>query len=82
MITFLFSMQKVFAGKDGRAPAWLAELVGAIFRAVWVSYDVFFFKLFGDGERTISRDENEEARNYRGLYGTTEEKGRMIAYSK
>lgn len=74
LITLLFSMQKVFAGKDGRAPPWLAELMGAMFKAVWASYDAFFFKLFGDGERTISKDEDEEARPIRRCYWTTQEK--------
>jgi len=78
IITLLFSMQKLFAGKDGRAPPWLAELLGAMFKAVWASYDAFFFKLFGDGERTISRDEDEEARRHRSCYGTTQEKESAI----
>lgn len=74
IITLLFSMQKVFSGKDGRAPPWLAELVGALFKGVWTSYDAFFFKLFGDGERTVDKDKDEEARQYRWCYGTTQEK--------
>lgn len=62
IVTFIFSTEKLFAGKDGRSPAWLVELTGAVFKAVWVSYDSFFFKLFGDGERTIDKDEDGAAR--------------------
>ncbi|MCJ1364246.1 hypothetical protein MMC16_003355 [Acarospora aff. strigata] len=75
LVTLLFSMGKLFAGKDGRAPTWMAEFMGAVFRAVWASYDSFFFKLFGDGERTISKDEDEEARQHRKCYGAILEKG-------
>jgi len=74
IITLLFWMQKLFAGKDGRAPPWLASMLGAMFSVVWASYDAVFFKLFGDGERTISKDEDEEARHHRRCYETTREK--------
>ncbi|KAI9872975.1 MAG: hypothetical protein M1830_000980 [Pleopsidium flavum] len=60
IISFVFSAQKLFVGKGGRSPAWLVELMGAIFKAVWASYDGFFVKLFGDGERTIDKDEDED----------------------
>ena len=53
IFTIVFRAEKVFADKKGRNPAWLAALFGALFVAVWKSYDVFFKRAFGDGERTI-----------------------------
>jgi len=64
IVSFIFSVDKLFGGKDGRSPAWLVELTGAIFKAVWASYDGFFFKLFGDGERTMNKDEDKVAQRY------------------
>ena len=57
LIFFVIFGGKMFTGKDGQSPAWLKEFTGALFKAVWASYDGFFKPLFGDGERTI--DDNE-----------------------
>lgn len=69
-----FMMAGLFAGKDGRVPAWVAEFLGAMFKAIWASYDAFFYQVFGDGERTLSKDEDEERRPLRvwdRCYGAT-----------
>ncbi|KAK5149363.1 hypothetical protein LTR04_007154 [Oleoguttula sp. CCFEE 6159] len=55
IVMFVFGLQGVFGDKKGRAPAWLVLLTGAIFRAVWASYDGFFKEIFGEGERTVER---------------------------
>ncbi len=50
----LFAGHRLFADKEGRSPKWFVKLSEALFMAVWTSYDVFFKKIFGDGERTAS----------------------------
>ena len=60
IVMTVFGMEKAFADKRGKSPAWLVELLGAVFKAVWASYDVFFKRLFGDGERTIKRGEDDD----------------------
>jgi hypothetical protein len=55
VILILVSLQKFFKDKRGRSPKWLVEIGRTIFSWMWVSYDSFFKKLFGDGERTIDQ---------------------------
>ena len=50
----VFALSKMFADDKGRNPGWLRTLLGAVFKAVWMSYDAFFKRIFGDGERTIT----------------------------
>ncbi|KAG8623627.1 hypothetical protein KVT40_008603 [Elsinoe batatas] len=57
-ILLVFGLSKMFAGKDGRAPGWIAWLFAALFRAVWISYDDFFKPIFGDGERSLTDNED------------------------
>lgn len=59
-IQFVLGLNSIFADKDGKAPPWLVALTGAIFTGMWMSYDGLFVKLFGDGERTIYDDENDD----------------------
>lgn len=54
-ILFLFALQRKYSDDKGVAPAWLRKLSGAIFRAVWASYDGFFKSIFGEGERTYEK---------------------------
>lgn len=49
----ILSLSKAFAGPDGRSPPWLAALANTLFDLVWKSYDGFFVKAFGDGERSL-----------------------------
>ena len=58
LITAAFGLGAVFGDENGKAPAWLVALTGALFRGMWTSYDGVFYKLFGDGERTIYEDED------------------------
>jgi len=57
---FIFSGAGIFLRPDGTYPKWLATLIRAIFTAVWTSYDDFFKPAFGDGERTIGDEEDDE----------------------
>lgn len=57
-----FGLGKIFADDKGRIPGWLRELLGAIFKAVWASYDKFFRPMFGDGERTITDEDADRER--------------------
>lgn len=52
-IMAILSLNNRLANEDGKAPAWLVAIAGAVFKAMWVSYDGFFRPLFGDGERTV-----------------------------
>ena len=66
IISAVFGLNSTFADEDGKAPAWLVAVVGVIFSGMWTSYDAFFSKTFGDGERTIYEDEDEH-RNTRAV---------------
>ncbi|KAF4550289.1 Hypothetical protein D9617_18g034800 [Elsinoe fawcettii] len=57
-ILLAFSLAKMFSGKDGKAPKWVAWIMAALFRAVWISYDDFFRPIFGDGERSATDHED------------------------
>ncbi|KAJ5473833.1 hypothetical protein N7475_003399 [Penicillium sp. IBT 31633x] len=46
------TLSRIFAGPDGRSPPWVVALTNALFSGMWNSYDGFFAKVFGDGERT------------------------------
>lgn len=59
----LFALVKLFADKKGRSPAWLNSLLGVVFGSSWVSYDLVFKRLFGDGERTIGDDDDDDDNN-------------------
>ena len=56
----MFGLNSTFADENGKAPAWLVAVTGAVFRGMWTSYDGVFLKLFGDGERTIDEDDDED----------------------
>ena len=58
VIATVFAGDRLFADKGGRSPKWYARFKGAMFIAVWASYDVFFKGLFGDGERTAGQDDD------------------------
>ena len=59
LITAVFGLNSTFSDENGKAPAWLVAVTGAIFQGMWTSYDGVFFKLFGDGERSGDEDEDE-----------------------
>jgi hypothetical protein len=52
IILAMFAASRVFVDDKGRLPKWMITVTSAIFAGVWASYDNFFKKLFGDGERT------------------------------
>ena len=59
-LLLIFGLNERFSDKRGRAPKWLVVLSGAIFGSMWKSYDGFFKGWFGDGERAVKGDEDEE----------------------
>jgi hypothetical protein len=60
IFAFLFGGPAAFLlDKDGRYPKWFARLVMAVFVACWRSYDDIFKRIFGDGERTIQKEDQE-----------------------
>ncbi|PLN78732.1 hypothetical protein BDW42DRAFT_174249 [Aspergillus taichungensis] len=46
-------LKQVFAGPDGRSPAWLVGYERLVLPSMWWSYDHVFFRIFGDGERSV-----------------------------
>jgi hypothetical protein len=52
----IFEAGNIFLDKNGRYPDWYKTFANAIFVAVWASYDNFFKKIFGDGERTTYKE--------------------------
>ncbi|CAI6341712.1 unnamed protein product [Periconia digitata] len=57
-VVFLMQLGKKFADPQGRVPGWLGLLLGWVFQAMWISYDVAFRRVFGDGERTEGLDDD------------------------
>lgn len=57
IVMFVFALSRIFAGKNGRIPAWLVNVQRKMFETAWRSYDLVFRRIFGDGERT--EDETE-----------------------
>ncbi|ETI29311.1 hypothetical protein G647_01764 [Cladophialophora carrionii CBS 160.54] len=66
----------IFLQPDGTYPKWFAEFLNAMFTACWASYDQFFKELFGDGERTIGDDEDDD--RYVSGGSVLDEKERLI----
>lgn len=56
---FFIGGASLFLKPDGTYPRWFATFLRAMFTACWASYDHFFRKTFGDGERTIGDEEDE-----------------------
>ena len=52
----IFGAGSIFLDKNGLYPDWYIAFANAIFVAVWASYDNFFKKIFGDGERATSKE--------------------------
>lgn len=69
IVAFVFSVGPMFLDDKGRQPLWLREFSGAIFKAIWGSYDSFFEPVFGDGERTIT-DGGDDAGDEQGAQKT------------
>lgn len=44
----------VYRRPDGYSPNWVVVFASIVYTCLWKSYDWLFFRLFGDGERTIS----------------------------
>ncbi|PBP19147.1 gliotoxin biosynthesis protein GliK [Diplocarpon rosae] len=60
MLLFVLALGKVFADDDGKVPDWLAGSMGMLMKGIWGTYDRDLKKRFGDGERTIGDEEDEE----------------------
>jgi len=59
-IVLVFSLGAQFADEHGRTPPWLRILSESIFRACWRTYDGFFKPTFGDGERTVPAEDQDD----------------------
>ncbi|KAG5982701.1 hypothetical protein E4U55_001491 [Claviceps digitariae] len=52
LLIFFLTAMHTLADETGKLPSWLARGVAMLFDLMWVSYDVVFKPVFGDGERT------------------------------
>jgi hypothetical protein len=52
-IMFMFQLQAMLADEQGVAPKWFQAITDATFKAIWLTYDIVYHPVFGDGERTI-----------------------------
>lgn len=52
-VAVLFAMQRLLVDKNGRVPKWLGHLGIKLFGVMWTSYDRWYKRWFGEGERTI-----------------------------
>lgn len=55
----MINLQEAFQDKNGNSPKWAAAFAAAVINAAWASYDGVFKKIFGDGERTLEKDDEE-----------------------
>ncbi|CAG8001795.1 unnamed protein product [Penicillium olsonii] len=53
-LLLVMTLSRTCAGPDGRSPPWLVAMANILFTAMWSSYDLFFAKVFGNGERTLT----------------------------
>jgi hypothetical protein len=59
IILVVMGLGKFLADDEGRVPGWLAKLMVTVFAKCWATYDNFFKRIFGEGERTIGCDDEE-----------------------
>lgn len=59
MVTVM-SVGRLVADEKGRVPKWFARIMGMLFGAMWRTYDCGFKQVWGDGERTIGQERDEE----------------------
>jgi hypothetical protein len=62
VILAVFALARKMQDKHGRAPAWVAKLTSMAFAGMWLHYDYVFKGAFGDGERTMKRETDDEAK--------------------
>ncbi|KAI0429279.1 hypothetical protein F5Y09DRAFT_262493 [Xylaria sp. FL1042] len=55
----LIGLSRVLADDVGRVPAWLGVGTNVWMNLLWGVYDVLYKPLFGDGERTMSEDDED-----------------------
>ncbi|KAG6007010.1 hypothetical protein E4U21_006530 [Claviceps maximensis] len=56
LLLFFSTVTRVMADDTGNLPFWLTRVVAGLFDLMWVSYDIVFKPLYGDGERTEGDD--------------------------
>jgi hypothetical protein len=52
-VLLTLALSRIFAGSDGRSPQWVVAFTNVLVSGMWNSYDCFFARVFGDGERTL-----------------------------
>ena len=59
-MAFLFGLGKIYKDGKGRSPPWLVWMLDRVFDGMWKFYDGWFKSLFGDGERTVEGDDDDD----------------------
>ncbi|KAK4174829.1 hypothetical protein QBC36DRAFT_332771 [Triangularia setosa] len=73
---------RMFSDEMGKAPKWVVVGTTVLFNLVWVSYDHIAKPIFGEGERTVEKEETETHRKrewWWGSWGTEEERRVLLA---
>lgn len=60
IVSPIFALNRIFADKRGRSPAWLRAALQIVFNLSWTSYDRILKRVFGDGERTMNNQDCED----------------------
>ncbi|KAI1465759.1 uncharacterized protein F4812DRAFT_111096 [Daldinia caldariorum] len=60
LFALLALLRYVLAGKDGGIPRWLDVAMTVQRNLMWKAYDGVFKPLFGDGERTVPREDEDD----------------------
>lgn len=61
VLLLVVTLGNMLANEEGKPPAWLGSLMNFVSAVIWMSYDMVFKPLFGDGERTQDEDGDEES---------------------
>ncbi|KAJ8122409.1 hypothetical protein ONZ43_g1389 [Nemania bipapillata] len=59
-LLLMLGLGRLLADDVGRTPRWLGLATTACMNLLWALYDAVFRPVFGDGERTMPEDEDEE----------------------
>lgn len=60
IIFIIIGLGKLFADENGKVPTWLGLMSNFVFAGAWMGYDMIFKPVFGDGERTQEKEDDEE----------------------
>ncbi|KAI6351242.1 hypothetical protein MCOR25_010064 [Pyricularia grisea] len=77
VLVLTFGLGRLFSDERGIQPLWLQVWTGMVFVATWKVYDAVLQPLFGDGERTMVKE--EDVRWKQGWNGVVEKSRRKLS---